>query len=448
MPAELDQLAARFTPPLACDAPDVGEYFGLWAIEDRRFMDAVGALQGFNLTAHIDARSQQPAPRGAYQGDDYLIEEGGVAVIELRGPMMKYVSSLSGGTSTVRARREISNAAANPDVRAILLRIDSPGGTVAGTADLASAVTQAATRKPVHALIEDLGASAAYWVASQAVKVFAANATTFVGSIGTYAVMYDYSRRAEKLGLAVHVVKAGAFKGSGEPGTPITEEQLAEWQRLVNQINEHFVAGVQAGRRFSAERARELADGRVHVADDALGLGLIDAIQSYEQTLSQLRATGPRRMRMTAETPEAPKAATYQDLKAALPGASAEFLCEQMESGATLEQARSAHVRRLEADNARLRQESEAAKKEAAEKDVAAKAAAEKQAKKPGIEPLEEKIGAETASGDPAAEWNRKIDEQVAKGRTRQQAAVIVNRENPELRQAFVEAHNAAHRAH
>lgn len=210
---------------------------------------------------------------------------GGVAVITLGGLLSKNGGWF--GSSTVDAKQQISSAAADPNISRLMVRIDSPGGFSAGTAELAEAVAVAAAAKPTFAFIEDLGASAAYWVASQATKVFT-NATGIVGSIGTYLAVADFSGAAAKEGIKVHVVKAGEFKGAGTPGTQITEEQLAEWQRMVNDLNGHFLAGVARGRKLPMATVRKLADGRAHVGQAAKTLGLVDGIATYEQTFAAL----------------------------------------------------------------------------------------------------------------------------------------------------------------
>jgi protease-4 len=130
-----------------------------------------------------------------------------VAVISLTGKLMKQQASMGGGTSTVQARRDIRAAASDPDIGAILLRIDSPGGTAAGTKELADEITAAKTKKPVWAYVEDMAASAAYWAASQASRIIA-NETALVGSIGTYGVVQDTSGMAAMEGVKVHVIRS------------------------------------------------------------------------------------------------------------------------------------------------------------------------------------------------------------------------------------------------
>jgi ClpP class serine protease len=167
-------------------------------------------------------------------------------VIEARGLLMKQQSWM-GGTATLQLRRDIRAAAADPNVSAILLAIDSPGGTAAGTADLAADVRAAARQKPVWAQIEDLGASAAYWLASQADQVFANTARRpMVGSIGTYQTVYDLSAAAEQEGVKVFHFATGPLKGAGMPGTPVTEEQQADFQGRVDAVQDSFDAAVRA----------------------------------------------------------------------------------------------------------------------------------------------------------------------------------------------------------
>lgn len=258
------------------------QLFGAWSIEPGRFAAMVTAAKRLEPQP-VSATSPTAPGRPAYE-----LTDDGVAVIDLSGPLTKYETSFQsffGGTSTVRARATLRDAARDPRVHAILLRIDSPGGTVAGTSDLAEAIKAADARKPVHAYIEDLGASAAYWLASQARRV-SANTSAEVGSIGVFAVLEDTSGAYAKEGVKVHVVKAGAFKGLGVPGTAITDAQLSEVQRQVDAIGDIFVTAIASGRQLPLKRVKELADGRVHIAQAAKDLGLIDEVGTLESAVA------------------------------------------------------------------------------------------------------------------------------------------------------------------
>jgi protease-4 len=368
-------------------------------------------------------------------------------MISLTGKLMKQQASMGGGTSTVQARRDIRAAASDPDIGAILLRIDSPGGTAAGTKELADEIAAAKAKKPVWAYVEDMAASAAYWAASQASRIIA-NETALIGSIGTYGVVQDTSGMAAMEGVKVHVIRAGAFKGAGTPGTEITAEHLTEMQRTVDGLNEYFLAGVTAGRSMlTAARVRELADGRAYLAAEAKTLGLIDAIGSFDQALSELQSqVKPRREPMQTslvETavdaalaievpPAAPQPqlakppvagpASYQELVAGCVGADPAFLCSQLAAGATLAQAQTAWMTE---QNRRI---------------VAAQ-------QRPGVEAVGTKAtGKSSPSIDPdaIANWNALIEAEQQTGKTLAQATRACVVQHPDAHLAYLAAFNAS----
>ena len=211
-----------------------------------------------------------------------------LAVIEILGEMSKEGSDW--GTSTMGVRAALREAAANPDIGSILLRIDSPGGTVAGTYELAADVAAVNQLKPVVAYIEDTGASAAYWVASAARKVYA-NELALVGSIGVVATVADTSKLAENAGVKFHTVSTGKFKGAFGPGQEVTEEQIAYLQGIIDQTGEFFKKAVQTGRGMTAKEVEAVADGRVMHAKEAKAAGLIDGIKTFDEVLAMSGAS-------------------------------------------------------------------------------------------------------------------------------------------------------------
>lgn len=212
---------------------------------------------------------------------------GNVAVVPFTGVVSKrqtLMGRIFGGQAiTTEFRAALQAAEADPAVKSILAVIDSPGGTVEGTADAAD--TFALCQKPTAAYIEDLGASAAYWIASQADKVVC-NSTAVVGSIGVFATMPDMSRLAKNMGVDVHVVRSAAGKGAGTPGTTVTDSQLAEMQKRVNAIHGQFVAAVSAGRQRDMA---PMADGSVLVGQAAVDAGLVDAVQPLADTIAAMQ---------------------------------------------------------------------------------------------------------------------------------------------------------------
>ena len=257
-------------------------HLDVWSVRSEWLQRTVEAVKSGIIIADAE-RSSRP-----YTVKDmgYTVADG-IAIVSLEGPLMKQWSKY-GGTSTMWARAAIRHADRNQDVGAIMLHIDSPGGTSAGTAELGDDIRR--TKKPIHAHIDDLGASAAYWAASQA-DTISMNRTGFAGSIGTYAVINDYSKKAEMEGVKVHVLSTGKYKGSGEPGTEVTDDQLAEWQNVVDRHFAHFASAVRSGRSQLRAKAHfnAVADGRVFDSIESLEKGLVDKVESFDTALIRLR---------------------------------------------------------------------------------------------------------------------------------------------------------------
>lgn len=256
-------------------------HMGIYACEPHWMREAVAHIKAGRAPSRRAATTDPGAPL-------FMVRADGIAVVPISGPMFKGFSKYS-EANTIAIRQAVREAAASADVKGILLAIDSPGGTVAGTSDLADEVAQAGTVKPVHAYIEDFGASAAYWVASQAGRI-TANPTAEVGSIGTLAVVEDTSGAAQMAGVVVHVISTGPYKGAFVDGAPVTPEHLADLQRRIDALNAHFLDGVARGRRMTTDTVQALADGRMHIASQAQQLGLIDAVGPLESAVSALRA--------------------------------------------------------------------------------------------------------------------------------------------------------------
>jgi len=264
------------------------DFFGVWAIEPTAGA-ALAALFGTpELAAHVRQGVARPQPVAS---TTELVGSGDrrVAVVKAAGTLMKGQSSM-GGTSTIQLRRDIRQAAADASVCGILLAIDSPGGTIAGTPELAADIRAARRKKPVWAHIDDMGASAAYWVASQADQVFANHATAGVGNVGTVFAVTDTSEAMAKEGVRVSVFATGPLKAAGYRGTPLTDEQKAMFQGLVDDAQSHFDTAVKGGRSLNAEQMKAVRTGELFTASRAKELRLIDGIRPLEATLAALLA--------------------------------------------------------------------------------------------------------------------------------------------------------------
>lgn len=295
--------------------PRVHDYTGVWAIREVDGAALWAKARGIDLAAHVaaataanaaaEARAQTPKPRAEFETVKVGAKES-VAIIRLENVLMKAVSSMDPGTSTVRARRLVRAAAADPEVDGILLAIDSPGGTLAGTADLAADVREAAKRKPVYAFIADLGASAAYWIAAAADKVYANDRTALVGSIGTLLVVYDLSKLAAAQGVEAIVFGTGPLKGAGTEGAPVTDAQRDYFRAIVEDAQKSFDAAVRKGRGLTEKQLADVRTGGVFGADEALDRKLVDGIQGMEAVLSELAAEARRRRKATNARAEGP----------------------------------------------------------------------------------------------------------------------------------------------
>lgn len=265
----------------------IDEYAGVWIIEPGAATNLWNIAQRTNFTEHMAAyknRAAQEMPSNVE-----MVESNGknIALIKAQGVLMKSSSSF-GGTSTIQLRRDIRGAVADSEVDGIILAIDSPGGTVSGTADLATDIKAASRKKLVWAHIEDMGASAAYWLASQTSRITANNATAMIGSIGTYTVVQDASALYEREGIKTYLFATGPLKGLGVQGTKVTEEQQAHVQDLVNSLQESFDEAVQKGRGLSKTELAAVRHGGVFVATKALGAKLIDGIAPLSKVVGEM----------------------------------------------------------------------------------------------------------------------------------------------------------------
>jgi len=253
-------------------------HLDMWCIKSGWLESQLNAIKAGTVIPDADRVNQN------YAGDDYEVS-GKTAIISLEGGLMKAWSKY-GGTSTTWARAAIRHASANKKIDNIMLYVDSPGGTSAGTAELGDDIRK--SKKPVHAYIDDLGASAAYWAASQADHI-SMNRTGLSGSIGTYMSVDDTSGAAEMEGIKVHVISTGDYKGMGAEGAEITEEQLAHLQGIVNSHFSHFESAVRGGRKMLKVQFDRVRDGRVFDAKESIKLGLVDSITSFDAALLRLQ---------------------------------------------------------------------------------------------------------------------------------------------------------------
>jgi protease-4 len=189
-----------------------------------------------------------------------------------------------------RVREELEKAEADDQVRAVVLRINSPGGTVTASDVLFHEITRFKERRkvPVVASILDVGASGGYYVALAADRIFA-HPTTVTGSIGVLMLTVNASGLLEKIGVSASYVTSGAFKDMGSPFRALRPEERALFQDLIDGFYGRFVGLVAQSRKIDEARVRAFADGRIYTAGEALSLGLIDQVGYLEDAIAAAR---------------------------------------------------------------------------------------------------------------------------------------------------------------
>ena len=225
--------------------------------------------------------------------------DGKVVVLPLFGVVaqrMDLFSELSGGgTSTERFGRDFDKAMRDDDVDAIVLNIDSPGGSVYGVQELADKIYEARGKKKTYAIANSLAASAAYHIGAAADQ-FYVTPSGEAGSIGVFSVHVDRSKMNEQDGVDVTYISAGKYKVEMNPDNPLTDEARTAAQASVDEYYDAFVANVARFRGVKEKEVRNgFGEGRVVSAQRAVEEGMADRVMTLESLLSELGVGQKRR---------------------------------------------------------------------------------------------------------------------------------------------------------
>lgn len=216
-----------------------------------------------------------------------------IAVIPVLGTIYHRdtgMTEMSGITSTASLRKQMKAAMGDETVRAIVLDIDSPGGAVYGTAEVAQEIRKARQKKPVYASVNGMAASAAYYIASQASKVFMSPSSE-VGSIGVILAHQDISKALENEGVKVTIIKAGKYKAEANPYEPLTDESREGLQEVANDFYELFTADVAKGRNTTVARVKkDYGEGRLLRAAKAIEVGMADGVKTLDAVIAEAMA--------------------------------------------------------------------------------------------------------------------------------------------------------------
>lgn len=255
-------------------------------------------LRGEKIDIHaIEASLGRPLNN---QQRSYDVVDG-IAVLGIQGaiaPKANLFTQISGGASAQLLQRDLASALEDPRVDGIVLSIDSPGGSVFGSPDLARAVFAGRQVKPIVAHTDGMMASAAYWIGSAAHSIYNSGPTVMVGSIGVVA------RHINAGGQGVTEITAGAYKRIASDTGPLTKEGRAYMQAQVDYFYEVFVDHVGEHRGVSAEQVLEdMADGRIFIGQQAIDAGLVDGVATLSELIARM-ADDPQSVTQRAVKPK------------------------------------------------------------------------------------------------------------------------------------------------
>jgi protease IV len=197
-----------------------------------------------------------------------------IALLEIRGPLLDGNQP----SAVLEAYSKQSN------IKAVILRIDSPGGGVAAAQEIYREIQRIRQKKPVVAYMGNIAASGGYYVASAASKIVA-NPGTLTGSIGVIMQFSNWEELLKKLGVDITVVKAGQYKDIGSPNRKMTKEEQQLLDHVVQDVHEQFIRDVATGRNLPVEKVRAIADGRIFSGRQAKDLGLVDELGNFKDAV-------------------------------------------------------------------------------------------------------------------------------------------------------------------
>jgi protease-4 len=235
---------------------------------------AASAIAG---TLAIVALSGDSREGGLSMGD-------AVAVVRVEGIISsgELPVSYAGGAFSERIVRHLQLAEADHSVKAIVLRVNSPGGSAVASNEIYEQLLR--VDKPIVASLGETAASGGYYIACAADKIVA-NRATMTGSIGVISQLLELDELLEKIGVEVIVIKSGRYKDVGSFHRDMTAEERAIFQAMIDEVYEDFVQIVAQGRELPEEKARQLADGRIYTGAQAKGLGLVDELGNLPRAI-------------------------------------------------------------------------------------------------------------------------------------------------------------------
>jgi len=197
-----------------------------------------------------------------------------VALIRIEGPILDSKDTID----------EIKDYVKDPSIKAIVLRVDSPGGAVAPSQEIYEEVRKAIAKKTVVVSMGSIAASGGYYIASPATRIIA-NPGTLTGSIGVIMEIPNLEGLMNKIGVKTEVIKSGRHKDIASVFRGINKEEREILQNVLDNVHEQFILAVSEGRKMLRDDVQRIADGRIFTGEQALKVGLIDELGNLEDAI-------------------------------------------------------------------------------------------------------------------------------------------------------------------
>jgi protease-4 len=208
--------------------------------------------------------------------DVKIAEKQGVGLVEVKGMILD-------SRETVRQLRYFLK---QDEIRAVVLRVDSPGGVVAPSQEIFEEVRKFAARKKIIVSMGSLAASGGYYISAPATLIYA-NPGTITASIGVILKLSNIESLMDRIGIKSHTLKTGKYKDAGSPLRRLSEDDRAMLQSVIDSTHEQFVRAVASGRRLPIEQVRRIADGRILSGQQALTLRLVDRLGTLQDAIEE-----------------------------------------------------------------------------------------------------------------------------------------------------------------
>jgi len=245
---------------------------------NRKWLWLIFALVGFFILSAVFSIVAINAILG---NDAELSISSGVGLVEVKGLIID-------PQETVKQLHEFGK---DDKVKAIVLRIDSPGGVVGPSQEICSAVKKLKSRKPVIVSMGSAAASGGYYIAVPATLIYA-NPGTITGSIGVLMKFSNLEGLMGKIGMKAFTLKTGKFKDVGSPARTMSEEEKAMLQSVIDSTHAQFIRAVAEGRKLPLEQVRQLADGRIFSGEQAMELKLVDRLGTMQDAVEEAARLG------------------------------------------------------------------------------------------------------------------------------------------------------------